>query len=195
MSFATPGTATEPGQLSPLVRSVLPRRLGMVQPLSTTNKSIVLKVDTPDGALVAKSAPPSGLLCCKWAYETLLPAIGLPGPALRGWVEKSGEAWLVIDFLAGRRPVLWEAVDAVRVSTWLARMHYQSRRAGLVPPPCPSRPSAESRLAALAAALEDQCSTESAELEACSEIQAGLPLVWEVAAELARVRRTRRPHH
>lgn len=184
MSFSTPGTATEAGGLSPLLRSVLPRRLGIVHTLSTKSKSVVLRVDTPGGALVAKGAPPSGLLCDKWIYGTLLPIIGLPGPALRGWVEESGEAWLVIDFIEGRRPVLWEADDAVGVSKWLARMHCQSRRAGLVPPPGPWRPSAESQLAAFAASLADTCSTGSAELDACSEVQAGLPLVWGAAAEL-----------
>lgn len=169
-------------RLSPVLRSILPHPLAPPRPISTSRKSVVLIIDTVEGQLVAKSASPEGLRCDRWVYDTLLPAIDLVGPSVRGWVETPLEAWLVMDYQPGRRPAVGDQADISRVSVWAARLHSRSRGTTLFPPDCLPRPVPEARMAALELALRRQPEVTNEALEACGEVERALPLVREAAA-------------
>lgn len=166
-----------------LVHPLLPGGVSAIQQLPTKSKSTVLRIETGAGALVAKSGAPAGLRCERAVYESVLPTLGIPGPTIRGWAETNDEAWLVVDFIPGSRPVLSDPADLRRVSEWAARLHLAARTGGhpSLPPPL-GRPSAESRIDALRASTARRSSGGGVEEDALTEIESALPLVAAASA-------------
>lgn len=174
------------------VASLLPAPVTDVQRIGTKPKSIVLAVQCGKRRYVVKGASRAALRCERDVYAEVLPSLGVSAPIVRGWVESDGGAWLVTDFVAGRRPNLQDPEDQARVSTWVARLHALSRRS--LTPPLPAgraRPSPERRLDGVrqsilvrreAGVLDS--SRASRALDACARIADALPTVHRAAAGL-----------